>query len=110
MKLADFIARTGYLVLSEGDNNTEIKAGYAGDLLSDVMANTPSDSALITIQAHKNTVAVATLVGARVIVICNGKTAPEDMIQAAKGENIAILSTKKNQFNVSAEIAKLLSA
>jgi len=108
IKLADLIAKTGYSVIYEGNNNTEIKSGYAGDLLSDVMANASSDSAIITIQAHKNTVAVATHVGARVIVLCNGKTAPEDMEQAAIRENIAILSTKKNQFIVSAEISELL--
>ena len=109
IKLADLIEKTGYSVIYEGNSNAEIKAGYAGDLLSDVLANASSDSVIITIQAHKNTVAVATHVGARVIILCNGKTAPEDMKQAAIGENIAILSVKKNQFTVSAEISGLLS-
>jgi len=108
MKLADLAAKTGYSVVFEGSNDAEINAGYTGDLLSDVMANAASDSALITIQAHKNTIAVATLAGIRVIVLCNGRTAPEDMIQAAKGENIAIFATEKNQFTVSAEISGLI--
>ena len=108
MKLTDLIAKTGYSVVFEGNNDAEIKEGYTGDLLSDVMANAASDSALITIQAHKNTIAVATLAGIRVIVLCNGRTAPEDMIQAAKGESVAILATDKNQFTVSAEISGLI--
>ena len=108
MKLADIITKTGYTVLSEGDNDADIKAGYTGDLLSDVMANAASNSALITIQAHKNTIAVATLAGIKVIILCNNRTAPDDMKEAAKGENVAILSTKKNQFTVSAEISSLL--
>ena len=108
MKLNDLIAKTGYSVVLEGNNDAEIKHGYTGDLLSDVMANAASDSALITIQAHKNTIAVATLAGIRVIVLCNGRTAPEDMVQAAKGESVAILATDKNQFTVSAEISGLI--
>ena len=109
MRLADLIAKTGYSVISEGNNDAEVKSGYTGDLLSDVMANATSDSALITIQAHKNTIAVATLAGIRVIVICNERTVPDDMKQAADGENVAIISTKKNQFLVSSEISKLLN-
>ncbi|MCL2293316.1 MAG: hypothetical protein FWC36_00385 [Spirochaetes bacterium] len=108
MTLANLIEKTGYSVVSEGDNSAEIKAGYTGDLLSDVMANAPSDSAFVTIQAHKNTIAVATLVGVKVIVLCNGRTAPDDMKEAAKAESVAILSTAKNQFEVSAEISELL--
>lgn len=110
MKLADLIAKTGYSVLSEGNNDADIKAGYTGDLLSDVMANAPGNSALITIQAHKNTIAVATLAGIKVIILCNGRTAPDDMKEAAKGENVAILSTKKDQFRVSAEVSALIHA
>ena len=109
MKLVDLIAKTGYSVLSEGNNDADIKAGYTGDLLSDVMANAPSDSAFVTIQAHKNTIAVATLAGLRVIILCNSRTAPDDMKEAAKGESVAILSTDKNQFIVSAEISALLN-
>ncbi|MCL2480747.1 MAG: DRTGG domain-containing protein [Spirochaetaceae bacterium] len=108
MKLADLIAKTGYSVVFEGNNDADVNAGYTGDLLSDVMANAASDSTLITIQAHKNTIAVASLAGIRVIILCNGRTAPEDMIQAAKGESIAILATEKNQFTVSAEISELI--
>ena len=45
-------------LVSEGDD-LEIQNGYTSDLLSDVMGNAPEDSVLITIQAHKNTIAVA---------------------------------------------------
>ena len=54
------------------DKEAEIRDGYCGDLLSDVMANAPASSVLMTIQAHKNTIAVASLVGITALVICNG--------------------------------------
>lgn len=87
-----------------------ITAGYTSDLLSDVMGNAPDQSVLITIQGHKNTLAVATLAGIRAIVLCNGRQAPEDMITAAKEEDVAIFSTKENQFITSAKIAGLLES
>ena len=109
MKLSALIEKTGYEVVSAGKDDAEIKAGYTGDLLSDVMANAPSDSVLVTIQAHKNTIAVATLAGIRVIVLCNGRSIPDDMKEAAAAESIALLSTREDQFTVSARISKLIS-
>ncbi len=86
----------------------EIVAAYTSDLLSDVMGNAPEDSVLITIQAHKNTVAVSSLAGINAIVLCNNRTAPEDMIPAAENENIAILKTELNQFEASLAVARAL--
>jgi serine kinase of HPr protein (carbohydrate metabolism regulator) len=63
---------------------------------------------LITIQAHKNTVAVATLVNITAIVVCNSRPLPEDMLEAAKDEGIAVLLTKENQFTVSGKLYELL--
>ena len=71
------------------------------------MANAKDGGALITIQAHKNTVAVATLVNISVIVICNSRPIPDDMIAAAKDEGIAILLTKENQYKVSGKLYAL---
>ena len=91
-----------------------LSAAYTSDLLSDVMANAGRDSAgdgsaLITIQAHKNTVAVATLADITVIIICNSRPIPEDMIEAAKSEGIAIVRTRENQFTVSGKLYKLFN-
>jgi len=44
-------------------DDTQVSGVYTSDLLSDVMAHAKDGQALVTIQAHKNTVAVATLVG-----------------------------------------------
>ena len=47
---------------------------YCGDLLSDIMGHAGEDCALVTIQNHLNTIAVCTLVGCQIIVLCT--TAP----------------------------------
>jgi ACT domain-containing protein len=86
----------------------DLEGAYTSDLLSDVMANAKEGGALITIQAHKNTVAVATLVNVSVIFVCNSRPIPEDMIQAARDEGIAIYRTAENQYAVSGKLYALL--
>lgn len=87
--------------------DTEVTGAYTSDLLSDVMAHAKDGGALITIQAHKNTVAVATLVNISVLVICNSRPLTEDMLEAAKDEGIAVIRTKEDQFTVSGKLWNL---
>jgi predicted transcriptional regulator len=106
--LAEVQTELGYTTYTCPDDSVIILNGYTSDLLSDVMGNASEDSALITIQAHKNTVAVASLIGIKAIILCNGRTPTEDMIAAAQQEQIAILGTSDNQFTVSYRLAKVL--
>ena len=91
-----------------GDPQGTFDGGYTSDLLSDVMGNANAGDVLITIQGHKNTVAVANLVGMPAIILCNGRSAPEDMRAIAAQQGIAIYSTRLNQFTVSYRIAAAL--
>ena len=100
----------GAEILQSEFDDTELSGAYTSDLLSDVMANAKAGGALITIQAHKNTVAVATLVNISVIIICNSRPLPEDMLDAAKDEGIAVFLTKENQYTVSGKLYKLLNS
>jgi hypothetical protein len=86
-----------------------LTGAYTSDLLSDVMANAKSGGALITIQAHKNTIAVATLANIAAIIVCNARPIPDDMIEAARDEGVAILRTAESQFVVSGRLYPLLA-
>ena len=88
--------------------DTDIKSIYTGDLLSDIMGNAPAEALLITIQAHKNTVAVATLKDSPAIIICNNRTIPDEMKVIAEEENIMLFTTDKNQYEISGLIYALL--
>ncbi|OHD20855.1 MAG: iron-sulfur binding hydrogenase [Spirochaetes bacterium GWB1_59_5] len=101
MKLSDLSALFGFEAVFPAEGTTAIVDAYTSDLLSDVMAKAAEGSVLITIQAHKNTIAVASLIGIRAIVICNERAVPDDMVAAAKDEAIAIYRTTKTQFEVS---------
>ncbi len=86
----------------------QLISGFTSDLLSDVIANCPEQAVLITIQGHKNTVAAASLAGASAIVVCSGRPLPNDMVEAARNEGLALLSVQGNQFEVSCLIGKWL--
>jgi len=97
-------------LLTKTPEDREIDGGYTSDLLSDVMGNASEGNVLITIQGHKNTVAVAQLVGLPAIVLCNGRPAPEDMVKLAEEEQIALISTKMNQFDASNRLGRAMAA
>jgi hypothetical protein len=109
MTIREAAAALNAEILQGEFEDTPLAGAYTSDLLSDVMANAKDGGALITIQAHKNTVAVATLVNISVIVICNSRPAPDDMIEAAKDEGIAVIRTRENQFTVSGKLYDLLN-
>ena len=109
MTIREAAAALGAEIVHDEFEDAELTAAYTSDLLSDVMGNAKNGGALITIQAHKNSVAVATLVDITVIIICNSRPIPDDMLAAAKDEGIAILLTKENQFTVSGKLYKLLN-
>jgi hypothetical protein len=80
---------------------------YVGDLLSDVMGHAGEGCALVTIQNHLNTIAVCTLVGCEVIVLCHGRPVPPDMAEAAAREGVAIVCTPRSQYSVARELSFL---
>jgi len=86
-----------------------IQGVYTSDLLSDAIANAVENGILITIQAHKNTVAVATLKDLAAIIICNDRPIPADMIEAARAEGIAVFLTAEDQYTVSGKLYKKLN-
>lgn len=78
----------------------EVLGGYAGDLLSDVMANSREGDVWVTIQKHVNVVAVAQLQGLAGIVLVNGRQAEPDMLKRAEEEHIPVISTPLQTFEV----------
>ena len=95
----------GAEIIQDDFEDLPLTGAYTSDLLSDVMANAKEGGALITIQAHKNTVAVASLVNVTVVILCNNRPVQDnDMLNAAKDEGIAVIRTNENQFTVSGKL------
>lgn len=109
MKTSDLVNIEGFDLLQPRYEDGDITSGYTSDLLSDVMANAEEGCAFITIQAHKNSIAVASLIGARAIIICNNRPVQSDMLEAAASEKVAIFRTRDNQFVTSCKINALMA-
>jgi len=104
MLLTDLINEAGFELLC-GDDNKEIKGCYIGDLLSLAMSRVEKDNIWITIQSNINIVAVASLTEAGCIVICEGFSPDNGVIERAQNEGISILKSDKTAY----ELAKILT-
>jgi hypothetical protein len=102
------LAFEGLILVRPAD--TEITGGYTSDLLSDVMAHLREGDALITIQAHKNTIAVAAMTGASAVIFCHGRTAGPDVLEAAAKENLAVYVSSCSQYDTTLRLANALRA
>ena len=86
----------------------EIQGGYTSDLLSDVMGNAGEGNIWITLQTHKNIMAIASLKELSAIVLVKGFQPEEDTIQESEAEGIPILSTTEQSFEITGKIFELL--
>jgi predicted transcriptional regulator len=71
----------------------EVRGGYAGDLISDVIANAGPGVLWVTHQTHRNTVAAAVLKQLAGIVVANGREPEEDTLRKAADEHIPLLAS-----------------
>jgi len=107
MKISE-LGELGFSCLQGEFEDAELTGGYTSDLLSDVMANLKEGQVLITIQAHKNTVAVASLTGASAVIFCHGRTVSLDVLEVAAKENIAVFVSSGSQFETTVKLARAL--
>lgn len=108
MKTSELAGFLGAKCVQDRFEDRTIAGAYTSDLLSDAIAHAPDDGVLITIQAHKNTVAVGSLKDLCAIVICNNRPIPPDMIEAARDEGIALILTPESQYAVSGKLYPIL--
>lgn len=88
--------------------NKEVKGGYTSDLLSDVMGASKEGDIWVTLQTHKNTVAVASLRELSAIIIVKNFEPDKDTVEAAVAEGIPLLGTASGAFEISGRLYNLL--
>ena len=98
------------LTVFEGEEclNREISGGYVSDLLSDVMGKSSEGQAWITLQTHKNVMAIASLKDLAAIILVQGYTPDADMAAQAKEEQIPVLGTNLPAFEIAGKLYNLL--
>ena len=87
-------------VLVGEDLSREVTGGYTGDLLSWVMAHGCADMAWVTVQTHMNVIAVAALLDFACVIMPNGIKMPENVLEKAAEEDIAVLESDLDAFSI----------
>ncbi len=93
---------------SQGLEN-EINGGYTSDLLSDVMGHADSGKVWVTLQTHKNVIAIASLKELAAVILIKGNEPDADMLAQAEEEGIPVLGSHEEAFEVTGKLYNLLT-
>jgi predicted transcriptional regulator len=109
MKVSELTDTMNLLVVAGNKGlDKHISGAYVSDLLSDVMGNALEGQVWVTLQLHPNTVAIAALKDLAAIIVVKGLKPQQDTLVAANNENIPILSTEENCFEICGKLYNLL--
>ena len=109
MNVSELINKLDLNIIAGKDGvNNDITGGYTSDLLSDVMGNIKDGNIWVTLQTHKNVMAIASLRDASAVVLVKGLQPDADMLEKANEEDIPILGTNLETFEISGLIYNLL--
>jgi predicted transcriptional regulator len=108
MKITDIITALNLKVISgQSGLSNEITGGYVSDLLSDVIGSAKEGQIWITLQTHQNVIAVASLKDISAVIIVKGLIPEAETIVKSNIENIPVLSTKMDTFNIAGRLFEL---
>ena len=85
----------GVCALTCPEPDREIRGAYVGDLLSWVMGRAEADNAWLTIMTNINIVAVASLADTSCILLCEGVTPEQSVLDTAEAKGVNILQSAK---------------
>lgn len=109
MTVKELVEALNLKVLSgEQGLNKEIEGCYVSDLLSDVMGNAEMNNVWVTLQTHKNVMAIASLKELACVILVKGQSASEDTLEQSNEEGIPFLSTNMQTFETAGKIYDLL--
>ncbi|KWW32044.1 MAG: thiamine biosynthesis protein ThiC [bacterium P3] len=109
MTVKDLVEKLNLQVLSGAQGlDREIDGCYVSDLLSDVMGNAESGNVWVTLQTHKNVMAIASLKELACVVLVKGLTASDDTYEQSNEEGIPFLGTTMQTYETVGKIYRLL--
>jgi hypothetical protein len=108
MKLNEIVEKLALKELTQGCiKDVEVAKGYSSDLLSDVMGNAGENDLWVTLQIHKNIVAVAVMKNLSGIVLVNNRAPDAETLQKANEEKVAILQSTMSTFEVTGRLYQM---
>ena len=110
MTVQELVEKMNLTVFRGQENlNNEIKGGYTSDLLSDVMGFAREGQVWITLQTHKNVLAIASLKELAAILLVKGNKPEDDMLEQAIDEGIPVLGTDAQTFETTGKVYQLIN-
>lgn len=109
MKVKDVAEKLSLKIFSAPEGlNREVTGGYTSDLLSDVMGHAQEGHIWITLQTHKNIMAVASLKDIAAIILVKGFTPEPETIELSVQEGIPVLGSNSEAFELSGKLYEIL--
>ncbi|MGN0447393.1 MAG: DRTGG domain-containing protein [Acutalibacteraceae bacterium] len=108
MTIKKLTEKLNLTVLCPGDSERECTGCYSGDLLSWVMSRAKEGDIWLTVMGNINAVAVAVLADCACIILTENAHLDSEAKDRALSQNVAILQSDKNAYELSCEISKLL--
>jgi serine kinase of HPr protein (carbohydrate metabolism regulator) len=101
MTIREVVDNSQLEILAQHDGlEKEVTGGYASDLLSDVIANSKAGNLWVTLQTHRNIVAVATLKELAAIILVNGRAPDPETLEKAQEEKVILLGSRLPAFEL----------
>ncbi len=111
MTVAELLKLNIFKVINkEGDTEKAITVPYCCDLLSIAMSKSPAGAAWVTVMGNVNTLAVASLTEASVVILAEGVELDEALVNKAKEQSIIVLATDQPIYDTARRIEELLNA
>lgn len=107
MNVQEAVSALGLQVIVPGDMQRVFTGGYASDLLSCVMARAQSGNVWVTLQAHANVVAVASLLDLAAVILTEGVVPDDEMAARARENRVVLLGSPQSTFTVVGHLASL---
>jgi len=109
MKVKDVAEKLSLRIFSAPEGlNREVTGGYTSDLLSDVMGHAQEGHIWITLQTHKNIMAVASLKDIAAIILVKGFIPEPETIELSVQEGIPVLGSSSEAFELSGKLFEML--
>lgn len=88
------------LTNQSGFDEMPVESAYTSDLLSCVMAGAKPACVWVTLQAHMNVIAVATLLEISAVIITEGAMPDQAVLQKANEQGVILFSSPETSYTV----------
>ncbi|MBN1661734.1 MAG: serine kinase [Anaerolineae bacterium] len=107
MNVQELVAPLRLTVATDGGLERPITGGYASDLLSCVMGKAQPGYVWVTLQAHPNVVAVASMLDLAAVIVTEGVEPDMETIDRALENRVTLLKSRDTTFAVVSKLAEL---